>query len=168
MILFNTGFLRKHLDDILSDKYLLCNNITDLTEAHLEVGENTADLEVKLEKRFRVRFNRNVQIHRRIGIVYSNIIQLVDSEDRESITILTLSKIKFSLRLVKVALLYRYPKSPVRAFIEHLSWLANVKKVDTLLEDFNINALSNGAYAVVSTHLPNMWCVARFGTICTI
>ena len=51
---------------------------------------------------------------------------------------------------MKVAPLYRSPKSPVRAFIEQLSWLAIVKKVDILLGDFGINALSNEAYARVN------------------
>ena len=35
--LLNTHSLRKHLDDILSDKHLLCNDIMGLTETHLEV-----------------------------------------------------------------------------------------------------------------------------------
>ena len=131
MILLSTGSLRKHLDDILSDKFLLCNNIADLTEAHLEVRKSR-DLEVNLEKRFRVRFNCNIQIHRRIGIVYSNIIQLVDSEDHESMTIFTFSKIKFSLQLVQVALPYRYPKlmvsEPTQMVGGLLSYLSFIKQ----------------------------------------
>ena len=68
-------------------------------------------------------------------------------------TILTFSEIKLSLRPVKVALLCRSPKSPLRAFIEQLSRLVDAKKVDILLRDFNINALSNEAYAGVSNVL---------------
>ena len=75
---------------------------------------------------------------------------MVDSEDHDSMTILTI--LNFSLRPVKVALLHRSPKSSVRAFIEQFAWLAN-KKVDILLVDFNINALSNEAYAGVNNLL---------------
>ena len=53
----------------------------------------------------------------------------------------------------KVALLYMFPKSPVRVFIEQLSRLIDVKKVNILLGDFNINALSKEAYAGVSNVL---------------
>ena len=70
--------------------------------------------------------------------------------------ILTFLKIKLSVRPVTVALLYRSPKSPVRAFIEQLSRLANVKKADILLGDFNINELSNKAYADVNNVLKLM------------
>ena len=38
----------------------------------------------------------------------------------------------------------------MKAFIVHLPWLANVKKIDILLGDVNINALSNEPYAGVS------------------
>ena len=107
-----------------------------------------------MEKHFRVYFNCNVQKHRRsIGIVSSNRIQLVDSEDHDIMAILTFSKIKFSLRPVRVALLHRSQKSPVRAFTGQLSWLANIKKVDILLGDFSTNALSNEAYADISNVL---------------
>ena len=41
----------------------------------------------------------------------------------------------------------------MRAFIEQLSWLAPVKKVDISLGDFNINTLSKEAYADVSNVL---------------
>ena len=37
----------------------------------------------------------------------------------------------------------------MRKIIVQLSWLANVKKIDVLLRDFNINALSNEPYAGV-------------------
>ena len=33
------------------------------------------------------------------------------------------------------------PKPPVRAFVEKHSWLPNVKKVNVLLVNFNINTL---------------------------
>ena len=78
---------------------------------------------------------------------------MVDSEDHGIMTILTFSKIKFSLRPVRVALLHRSQKLPVRAFIGKLFWLANVKKVDILLGDFSTNALSNEAYADISNVL---------------
>ena len=38
----------------------------------------------------------------------------------------------------------------MRAVIVQLSWLANVKKIDILLGDVNINALNNEPYAGVS------------------
>ena len=41
MTLLNKRSLRKHLDNILSDKYLLYNDIKSLTEAQVEVRENT-------------------------------------------------------------------------------------------------------------------------------
>ena len=44
----------------------------------------------------------------------------------------------------------------MRAFIEQLSRLANVKKADILLGDFNINASSNKAYADVNNVLKLM------------
>ena len=50
MTLLNTRSLRKHLNDILMDKPLLCNDIIGLIETQLEVRENTADLKVKLGK----------------------------------------------------------------------------------------------------------------------
>lgn len=59
--------------------------------------------------------------------------KLVDIEDHDSMAILTFLKIKFSVRPVKVALLYRSPKLPVRTFIEQLSCLANVKKIGILM-----------------------------------
>ena len=33
----NTGRLTKHLGNILSDKYLVCNDVIDLTETEIEV-----------------------------------------------------------------------------------------------------------------------------------
>lgn len=54
MTLLNKRSLRKHLDNILSDKYLLYNDIKSLTEAQVEVRENTVDLKLKLEKHFTV------------------------------------------------------------------------------------------------------------------
>ena len=77
---------------------------------------------------------------------------MIDSEDHDSVTILTFSKTIFPLRQVKVALLYRSPKSPVRALTEQFPWLAN-KKADILLKDFNNNTLSNQAYEGVSNVL---------------
>ena len=50
---------------------------------------------------------------------------------------------------MKVALLYRSPKSPVWALTEQFPWLAN-EKADILLGDFNNNTLSNEAYEGVS------------------
>ena len=52
MTLLNTRSLRKHLNDILMDKPLLCNDIIGLIETQLEVRENTADLKVKGFLRF--------------------------------------------------------------------------------------------------------------------
>ena len=86
------------------------------------------------------------------NIVYSNKIQLIDSEDNDSMTILTFLKIKFSLQQVKAALLHSSPKPPVRAFIEQFPWLAN-KNANILLRDFNIDAFSNEAYGGVSNVL---------------
>lgn len=71
MALLNKRSFRKHLDDILSDKYLLYNDIKILTEARVEVRENTVDLKLKLEKHFTVHFTCNFQKYRSIGIVYS-------------------------------------------------------------------------------------------------
>ena len=42
MTSLNTSSLRMHLDDILSDKHFLCNDIIDLTEAQLKVREDKA------------------------------------------------------------------------------------------------------------------------------
>lgn len=67
--LLNTRSLRKHLHDILSHKYLLCNGNKGLTETQLEIRENVADLSLKLGQNFRVHFNCNVQKHRNIDIV---------------------------------------------------------------------------------------------------
>lgn len=105
MALLNKRSFRKHLDDILSDKYLLYNDIKVPTEAQVEVRENTVDLKLKLEKHFTVHFTCNFQKYRSIGIVYSIWIQLVDSTDHDSMTIHAFSKMKFSLRPVKIALL---------------------------------------------------------------
>ena len=44
IVTLNTCSLKKRLDDILSDKYLLCNDIIGLTETQLEVRDNTAEL----------------------------------------------------------------------------------------------------------------------------
>lgn len=49
--------LRKHLDDILYDEHLPCNDIIGLIKTHLEVRENTADLKVKSKIHFRVHLN---------------------------------------------------------------------------------------------------------------
>ena len=65
----NTCSLKKRLDDILSDKHLLCNDIIGLTETQLEVRDNTAELKVKIKKHFRAHFNYNAQKRGRIGIV---------------------------------------------------------------------------------------------------
>ena len=44
MTLLNTSSLRTHLDDMLPDKYILCNDIIGLTESQLKVRENIIDL----------------------------------------------------------------------------------------------------------------------------
>ena len=49
--------LRKHLDDILYDEHLLCNDTIGLIKTQLEVRENTADLKVKSKIHFRVHLN---------------------------------------------------------------------------------------------------------------
>ena len=85
MTLLNTRSLRKHLDDKLSENYLLCNDIIDLPETVRR--ENTVDLMLKSGNHFRVHFNYKVQNHRCTGIAYSNRMQLLDSEDRDGMTI---------------------------------------------------------------------------------
>ena len=44
IVTLNTCSLKKRLDDIWSDKHLLCNDIIGLTETQLEVRDNTAEL----------------------------------------------------------------------------------------------------------------------------
>ena len=46
-----------------------------------------------------------------------------------------LLKKSFSIHPIKVALVYRSPNSTVTTFIEELSWLGTIKKLDVLLED---------------------------------
>lgn len=62
MTLINTYSLRKHFNDILSDKQLLYNDIIGLTESQLKGRENTAGLKVKLGKHFRVHFNCDIPL----------------------------------------------------------------------------------------------------------
>ena len=93
IVTLNTCSLKKRLDDILSDKHLLCNDIIGLTETQSEVRDNTAELKVKIKKHFWAHFNCNSQKQGRIGVVYSNKIQSVDSENHDSMTIFNLSKI---------------------------------------------------------------------------
>ena len=75
--------------------------------------------------------------------------QLDDNEDHYNMTNLTFLKFKFSVPLLKGALIFKSLKLPVSEVIEQLSCLVNVKKVDILLRGFNINALSNEVYKAV-------------------
>ena len=106
---FNTRPLRKHLDDILSDKHMLLYYRTNRNTVRSKRKYSRCRSKIR-KKHFRVYFKYNVQKHRNISIVYPNRMLLVDSEDHGSIEILTFSKIKLSLRPVKIALIYRSAK----------------------------------------------------------
>ena len=78
--------------------------------------------------------------------------RLVESENHDSMTIVTFLNIEFTVSQVIVALLYETPNSPVSTFVVKLSWFHNVKKVDNL-GDFKMNTLSNEAYDGINDFL---------------
>ena len=85
---------------------------------------------------------------------------MVDIKDNDNMTILTILKSIF-LQPVKVALVYRTLKLPVKAFIEQPFCLTYVNKVDNLLGDFNINVLSNDSSGGVDNILTQYKLIAR-------
>ena len=134
---------------------LLNNDILGLTETRLQLTENTTDLKTKIQSHFRLHLNCYVKKNQSIAIGYSSTTILVDSENQNSITILSLLlKKSFCVHPIIVALVYRFPKSTVTTFIDEPSWLTTLYKV-VLLRDLNIGTLCDNACVSVCDILSN-------------
>ena len=83
--------VRKLLIAVSVKTALLTNQPTNQLLPTTPILQDLADAG-PIKKHFRVHFTCNSQKHKSIGTVYSNGIQLLDSEDHDCMSILTLSK----------------------------------------------------------------------------
>ena len=66
-----------------------------LTETQLQIDEDTSYIESSLQKHFKIYFNSNENKYRSIVFCHSNFVSLLTYEDRNGISILTVTKPKF-------------------------------------------------------------------------
>ena len=65
--LLNTRSLRRHSEDILSDVYLMQNDILCLTETQLYLNEDRSDITTKFQKNFAMYYHSRTEKHRSIA-----------------------------------------------------------------------------------------------------
>ena len=148
----------------MKDTPLLGNDVLCLTESQLQIDEDTSCIESSLQKHFKINFNSNENKYRTIVFCYSNCVLLLNYEDDNGISILTATKPKFYECPIMVALVYRSPNATVSGFLDQLIYFTNARKIDTLLEDFNIDAFDSDASAKSHDNLSNYKLVVKEST----
>ena len=72
---------------------------------------------------------------------------LLTYEDHSGISILTVTKPQFYEYPITVALVYQSPNTPVKSFLDQLTYFINARKTDLLRGYFNIDASDSDASA---------------------
>ena len=127
--LLNMRSLRRHFQDILSDVDLMQNDILSLTETQLYLKGDTSDITTKFQNNFSMYYNSSTDKHKTIAFGYSSNIFLCESSNFCSMSLVNVKKSTFLDKPVKVALLYRSPKSPPLFLRNMKSWIDEKKQI---------------------------------------
>ena len=141
--LLNTRSLRKHVDDIKSDKVIFNTDVLCLTETQVEQGTKFNDKQ--LNENFNVIHNLNNDKYCSIAICLNrNNVELLYMYHIPSATLVTVKK-RHILIPLHILLLYRKNTSAVQELvylIQHMNSHVD-NGVHIILGDFNIDAFTN-------------------------
>ena len=85
--LLNTGSLKLHVLDIAMDDRLLDNDILCLTETQCDTGSDNLIIELALQKKYTMHFNRSDNKFRSVAYGLSNDVDILEKEDFNGISI---------------------------------------------------------------------------------
>ena len=127
--LLNMRSLRRHFQDILSDVDLMQDDVLSLTETQLYLKGDTSDITTKFQNNFSMYYNSSTDKHKTIAFGYSSNIFLCEKSNFCSMSLVNVKKSTFLDKPVKVALLYRSPKSPPLFLRNMKSWIDEKKQI---------------------------------------
>ena len=138
--MLNTRSLSKHDIDIAADMHLCNSDVICLTETQLLPDFDTFNIEENING-FILEYNHCASHKfKSLAICYREM-TLIEHVKFPGVSIITFLKSKFSPDPFTLLLIYRQPGNVQQSFYDNLTGIFEIKKIDVVLGDFNIDAL---------------------------
>ena len=111
-------FLKKHVDDIMSDKHLRGNGIFYLIKTQKLPNENSYPIDTAFQSQLLCQFNSSENNFCRIALYYQVSINVVGHQTLCGISKVVFQKEGFTQQPISLIILYRLPNSLVATFLD--------------------------------------------------
>ena len=111
----NVRSLSKHVDDIVSDKRIINNDIIGFTETQISLSDSTCRI-VETLNFFDLNFNNSEDKFLSYAYGYRNNVAVLDTFDGNGVSIFSFKKHAFADRLFNLMLVYRKHSTQMQEF----------------------------------------------------
>ena len=105
----------KHVDDIVSDRRIINNDIIGFTETQISLSDSTCRI-VEALNFFNLNFNNNEDQFLSLFYGYGNNVAVLDKFDGNGVSIFSFKKHAFADRVLTIMLVYRKHSMQMREF----------------------------------------------------
>ena len=143
----NVRSLSKHVDDIVSDRRIINNDI----ETQISLSDSTRRI-VETLNFFNLNFNNSEDKFLSLAYGYRNNVAVLDKFDGNGVSIFSFKKHDFADRVFTLMLVYRKHSMQMQEFFQMLEYLLATNSIDIVAGDFNFDLLEVSKNNLFSNH----------------
>ena len=140
ILVHNVRFLSKHVDDIVSDRRIINNDIIGFTETQISLSDSTCKI-VEMLSFFNLNFNNSEDKFLSLAYGYRNNVAVLDKFDGNGVSIFSFKRHAFADRVFTLMLVYRKHSAQMQEFFQMLEYLLATNSIDIVAGDFNFDLL---------------------------